>query len=110
LSSQNSSLSLVSSQHTGRPALGPDKLAAHHAKADARDVDTVKRWVELWPQRDGAAKGRFTKAVVRKILKSLDERVHPNASLHDHLNKLSDMYNKRNAAASASASASVSEP
>jgi hypothetical protein len=110
LSSPNSSLSLVSSQHTVRKPLSAPELAARQAEGDARDVDTVKRWEVLWVLRNGAAKGRFTKEVIRDILKSLHELqyVRSIASLDDHLKKLGDMYNKRNAPASAAAS--VSEP
>jgi Ca2+-binding EF-hand superfamily protein len=68
----------------------------------------VERWKELWVLRNGAAKGRLTKEAIRDILKSLHEHVRSNASLDDLLNKFGDMYNKRNAPASASAS--VSEP
>jgi hypothetical protein len=46
--------------------------------------------------------------VIRKIFKSLDEHMRSNASLDELLKKLGDMYDKRNAPASASAS--VSEP
>jgi hypothetical protein len=99
LSSPNSSLSLVSSQHAGRPAIG---LKAHQDKSDARKADTVKRWVELWPLRDGDAKGRFKREVIVDILKSLHElkSMRPNASLDALLKRLGEIFNNLSTLAS----------
>jgi 3-oxoacyl-ACP reductase-like protein len=86
--------------------------SAHHTVHDKLVADTVKNWEVLWPLKTGESVCRFTKDVIRQILKNLLAKLPPsNAPIADHRDRLEEVYveiQKKRELASASASGTSS--